>query len=233
MQTRLLFALTFLGWFPAAAGRAQPVSGTAAATFSQQYAAENALVRKGSVLRMPGETDVAFLKRLFPGSFSVESLVAYAWRPGAHGRQLLFSRREVDQYQQEGEGTELFVLDPFQPNTYAVQKLLLAPIGDITNLSALFFADVDEDGQKELLALVYAEVQEAGTLEHGDGTTEQAYARMSRRHTYVFRYAGLSRAGRPWYRADATPRPYLQGLPTAAAVRQALVRHQARGTHRK
>ena len=194
----------------------------------QQYAAEDQRVRAGIARRAPGEADTTFLKRLFPVSFSAEQLAAYAWRPGAFGKQLFFPRREVNEYRQEGEDAALFVLDPFQPNTYAVQKLLLASIGDMTNLSAFFFADVDRDGQKELLALVYAEVQGVGLLEHGDGTRESAYGRMTHRHTYVFRYAGLSQAGRPRYRADATPRPYLDGLATAAAVRRALALHQAR-----
>ena len=184
-------------------------------------------MRRGIARRVSGEADTAFLKRVFPISFSPESLVAYSRRPGALGRQLFFSRRELDEHLQEGEGTELFVLDPIGPDTYAVQKLLLRSIGDITNLAALFFADVDRDGQQELLALVYAEVQEVGTLEHADGTKEEAYARMSHQHTYVFRYAGPGKSGRPRYRTDATPRPYLHNLPTAAAVRQALARHQA------
>lgn len=233
MPTRWLLLTLFVLLAPAASCWAQAVSG--ASTFagatpeqrdSARYAAENEVLRQGIARRKPGEADTTFLKRLFPASFSTETLVMYAWRPSPFGKQLFFSRRESDLYNQEGEGTELFVLDPFQPNTYTVQKLLLASIGDITNLSALFFADVDRDGQKELLALVYAEVQEVGTLEYGDGTKEQAYARMSHRHTYVFRFAGLSSAGRPRYRADTVSRPYLNELPTAVAVRQALARHQ-------
>jgi hypothetical protein len=123
-----------------------------------------------------------------------------------------------------GEGTELFVLDPIQPIKYAVQVLLLEPIGDITNLAAFFFADVDQDGQKELLALVYAEVQHVDS--HEDG--EQLVGRLSEWQTQVFRYAGLSRAGRPLYKPDRAPRPYLNGLRSATEVRRALAHHQQR-----
>ncbi|WP_201982325.1 hypothetical protein [Hymenobacter rubidus] len=235
-QIRLLFLLTTFGLLaPTVSGWAQAASGASAlagampeSTSRQQYAAEDQLVRQGIARRAAGEADTTFLKRTFPVSFTAERLVAYAWRPGAFGKQLFFPRLEVNEYRHEGEDAALFVLDPFQLNTYAVQKLLLASIGDITNLSAFFFADVDRDGQKELLALVYAEVQEAGLLEHGNGTKERAYARMSHRHTYVFRYAGLSKAGLPRYRADTTPRPYLDELPTATAVRRALAQHQVR-----
>jgi hypothetical protein len=221
----------------AGAGTHSVVPGAAESGTNLQYDAENQLVHQGIARRNPGEADTAFLHRLFPQSFFAETLVVYAWRPSTFGKQLLFSRREIDEYQREGEGTDLFVLDPFQPATYAVQKLPLAAIGDITNLAALFFADVDGDGPKELLALVYAEVQEVGTLEHDNGTSEKAYGRMTHWHTYVFRYAGRSPgpAGRPRYRADTTPRPYLHGLPTAAAVRLALAQQRARprGTGRK
>ncbi len=241
LKTRLLLLTVFGMPVPAASCWAQTASEAVASVgsrllpsvlaFEQRdsvgYAAEVQLLRQGIARRAPGEAATAFLQRLFPASFHPETLVTYAWRPSAFGKQLFFSRRESDEYGQEGEGTEVFVLDPFQPNTYAVQKLLLGSIGDITNLSAFFFADVDRDGQKELLALVYAEVQEVGILEYGDGTKERAYARMSHRHTYVFRYTGLSKVGHPRYRADTTRRPYLNELPTAAAVRRALAQHQA------
>ncbi|MBO2012794.1 hypothetical protein [Hymenobacter negativus] len=240
-MTVLLIRLTLLHFgllLPVAVCQGQPaaknngssvvLSGPSESSSQRQYAAEDQMALRGVVRRAPGEADTAFLRRLFPLSFSAEDLVSYAWRPSALGKQLFFPRREVNEYRQEGEDAALFVLDPFQPNTYAVQKLLLPSIGDVTNLSAFFFADVDRDGQKELLTLVYAEVQELGTLEHDDGTKERAYARMTQRHTYVFRYAGLNSTGHPRYRADTTPRPYLNGLATAAAVRRALARHQAR-----
>jgi hypothetical protein len=181
---------------------------------------EAELVKQGIARRKPNEADTTFLKRLFPASFLAGSLIRYAWRPSTFGKQLFFSYRERDAQGSEEEGIQLFVLDPFQPTTYTVQVLLLKPIGDITNLASLFFTDVDQDGQKELLALVYAEVQHVDT--HKDG--EQLIGRLSQWQTQVFRYAGLSHAGRPRYRRDTTPRPYLDGLRTAAAVREALAR---------
>lgn len=138
--------------------------------------------------------------------------------------QLFFSHGERDESHNLGEGTELFVLDPIQPDRYAVQVLLLEPIGDITNLAAFFFADIDQDGQKELLALVYAEVQHVDV--HEDGA--RLVGRLSEWQTQVFRYAGLSRAGRPLYQPDRAPRSYLNQLRSAAEVRRALARHQQR-----
>jgi hypothetical protein len=181
---------------------------------------EAELLKQGIAHRQPNESDTTFLKRLFPASFFAGRLIRYAWRPSAFGKQLFFSYRERDAQGSEGEGTHLFVLDPFQPTTYAVQVLLLEPIGDITNLASLFFTDVDQDGQKELLALVYAEVQQVDT--HEDG--EQLIGRLSHWQTQIFRYVGLNRTGRPFYRRDTTPRPYLNGLRTATDVRRALAR---------
>jgi hypothetical protein len=107
-----------------------------------------------------------------------------------------------------GAGTELFVLDPIQPDLYAVQVLWLEPIeGELTNMAAFIFADVDRDGQKELLVLVYAEVQEVVMLEVGPGKKEKAVGRFSHWETQVFRYAGLSHAGRPATNLTGSPGP--------------------------
>ncbi|SFQ82464.1 hypothetical protein [Hymenobacter arizonensis] len=184
------------------------------------------ILKQGVAQRKPGEADTAFLQRLFPASFEHEKAIRYAWRPSAHGPQLFFSRAQRDELHTEGEGTELFVLDPFQPGRYAVQVLFLEPIGDITNLAAFFFADVNQDGQKELLALVYAEVQRVVLLNVGPGKKERAVGRFSHWQTQVFRYRGRNAAGLPRYEPDQTSRPYLNGLRSAAAVRQALAQHQ-------
>lgn len=220
---RIAFAaLLLVGAYTAA--RAQEMT---PAAYEAALRHEVSLLKQGVVQRQPGEADTLFLNRLFPASFGEGKPITYAWRPSSYGPQLFFSRGERDESHALGEGTELFVLDPFQPNTYAVQGLLVEPIGDKTNLAAFFFADVDQDGQKELLALVYAEVQQVGILHSGPGDKgEEAYGRFSHWQTQVFRYAGLSRAGRPRYQPDRTPRPYLNELRSAAAVRQALVRHQ-------
>lgn len=185
---------------------------------------EVGILKQGLVQRKPGEADTTFLKRLFPASFEEGKPITYAWRPSVYGPQLFFSHGERDELHNLGEGTELFVLDPIQPDRYAVQVLLLEPIGDITNLAAFLFADVDQDGQKELLALVYAEVQHVDV--HEDG--ERLVGRISEWQTQVFRYAGLSHADRPLYQPDRAPRPYLNKLRSAAEVRRALAQHQQR-----
>jgi len=186
---------------------------------------EVALLKQGVVQRKPGEAEGAFVKRLFPASFEEGRLIRYTWRPSGYGSQLYFWHEERDEAHHWGEGTELFVLD--QPNTYAVQALLLEPIGDITNLLAFFFANVEQDGHKDLLALVYAEVQEKGMLYSGPGDKgTPAYGRNTHWQTQVFRYAGLSHTCHPRYQRDRTPRPYFNELGSAAEVKRALARHQ-------
>jgi hypothetical protein len=199
------------------------------ATYEASLKREVAPLKQGVVQRNPGEGEGAFLTRLFPASFEPARLIRHPWRPSDYGPQLFFWREQRDESHQLGEGTELFVLDAFQPLTYAVQVLQLKPIGDITNLLAFFFADVDQDGQQELLALVYAEVQEKGLLYAEPGAKGVlAYGHVTHWQTQVFRYAGLSSTGRPRYQRDRTPRPYLNELSSAAEVRQALARQQQR-----
>ncbi|QIL78451.1 hypothetical protein [Hymenobacter sp. HDW8] len=212
-----------------AAARAQEVTPEAYEAALRQ---EVEILKQGVVQRRAGEADTTFLKRLFPASYYGGEPIKYAWRPSAYGPQLFFSHGERDESHTLGEGTELFVLDPIEPTSYAVQVLLLESIGDITNLAAFFFADVDQDGQKELLALVYAEVQKVIMLSVEPGKKKQrAYGRFSHWQTQVFRYAGLTPAGRPRYQPDRTPRPYLNELQSAAEVRQALA--QQHGSKRR
>ncbi|MBJ6142786.1 hypothetical protein [Hymenobacter sp. BT559] len=154
---------------------------------------EVALLKQGVVQRSPGEGEVAFLTRLFPAALEPARLIRHPWRLGGYGPQLFFWREQRDESHCLGEGTELFVLDSFQPLTYAVQVLQLKPIGDITNLLAFFFADIEQDGQKELPALVYAEVQENGMLYAKPGAKGiPVYSHVTHWQTQVFRYAGLS-----------------------------------------
>lgn len=187
-------------------------------------------MRRGTAKRQPGEADTTFLKRVLPFSYpsrvvpvhhhsTAESIVAYAWRPSAFGKQLFFSVRGTGDNEY---GTDLFILDPFQADTYAVQVLKLEFMGDLTNLASLFFADVDQDGQKELLALLVWDLSE--TVRLSDGKLHRG--RFDHYDTVVFRYVNLGSTGRPQYRLDPKPRGYLDELPTAAAVRQALARHQ-------
>lgn len=170
-------------------------------------------MRWGLAYRFPSEADTTFLRRVLPASFprSVD-LVAATWRPSEAGKQLFFS---VPGSEDNGNryGSELFVLDPFQGATYAVQALTIPSLGDATSLTAFFFADVNQDGQKELLVLSECRLREAA-------------GRKTEYQTQVFHYVGLTSAGRPQYCEDPTPRPYLNGLDNVAKVRQALARHQ-------
>jgi hypothetical protein len=101
-------------------------------------------------------------------------------------------------------------------------------MGDLTNLESLFFADVDQDGRPELLALKECSLRDIGfTDKHG----QSSYGHFSHYATDIFRLAGPDRAGRPRYQLDTTTRTYLDELATAAAVRRALARHRAGGHH--
>jgi hypothetical protein len=163
--------------------------------------------------RRPGEADSTFVKRVFPLSYdsTERSVLTRAWRPSAFGRQLFFTRPTCT----EGCGysTLLTVLDPYQPDTYAVQEFVIPSQGDDTTLADLFVADVDQDGRRELLAIGVCCLR-------GNGGCHNHY------QTQIWRYLGPDRRGRPQYRKDTTERPYLDDLPTAAAVRRALAQHQ-------
>ncbi|MBC6613210.1 hypothetical protein H8B15_19975 [Hymenobacter sp. BT507] len=170
--------------------------------------------QQGLAQRRPGETDAHFLRRVLPLSLAAtDHLLTYAWRPSTFGKQLFLATRG------QGEnvyGTDLLVLDPYRPNTYALQILALGDMGDLTNLESLFFVDVDHDGRLELLALKECSLKDvAWTDKHGYGHAPH-YA------TDVFRLAGTDRTGRPQYRQDTMARPYLDELSTAAEVRQVL-----------
>jgi TonB family protein len=175
--------------------------------------AEAQTMRRGLAARCTNEADTAFLRRVLPSSFprSVD-LLAATWRPSQFGKQLFFSVPGSEENDNR-YGSELFMLDPFQQDTYAVQAFTIPSLGDATSLVSLFFADVNQDGQKELLALSECSLRE------GNG-------RETHYQTQVFQYMGLTSAGRPQYREDPTPRPYFEELDTAAKVRQALARQQ-------
>ncbi|AHJ95560.1 FG-GAP-like repeat-containing protein [Hymenobacter swuensis] len=176
--------------------------------------------QQGEARRLPGETDTRFLRRILPLSLSYSGrVISYVWRPTAFGKQLFLAVRS----QGENEyGTDLLVLDPYRPNTYALRILPLEDMGDLTNLESLFFTDVDHDGRLELLALKECSLKDVGwTDKHG----QSSYGHFSHYATDVFRLAGTDRAGRPRYVRDTTSRPYLDELPTAAAVRKALAKH--------
>jgi hypothetical protein len=187
---------------------------------------ETQTLARGLVQRLPGEADSTFLRRVLPVSYPASyQRLTYAWRPSAFGKQLFFVVA--------GTGSDwylsfLFVLDPFQANTYAVQQL--APVVDgacdqPTNVSAILFADVDHDGQKELLALGSCSSLEPSDYKDDEGKT--MYGHVGHQGTVVFRYAGLDHAGRPHYEDAPTP-TYLNELETAAEVRAELAAHQRR-----
>ncbi|MDO7848088.1 hypothetical protein Q5H92_17110 [Hymenobacter sp. M29] len=166
--------------------------------------------------RRPGEPDSAFVRRVLPVAYAGHDghLLAHAWRPSPYGRQLFFSRRSED-----GDGTDVFVLDPYRPATYAVQVLPLNNRGSLPNyLAAVFFVDATADGRPELLALLNNYVYERDK-ESGAGGHATHY------YTDVWQYISPGPDGRPRYRHGTAPR-YLKELPTAAAVRRALARHQ-------
>lgn len=208
---------------PAAPRPTKPLTDSAA------HYMEALTLRRGMAQRRPGELDTSFLRRVLPASFPSaynNLVVAHAWRPTPFGNQLFFSitnggDNEYDLF--------LFILDPFQADTYAVQAFDMGNMGDLTTVAAIFFTDVDQDRRKELLSLNECSLREGFRTDNG----EMIYGHAPHYETHVFRYVGLSRGGRPQYREDRTPRSYLDELPTAAAVRQAIIKHQQRAAKRK
>jgi TonB family protein len=169
---------------------------------------------QGVAQRRPGEADTAFLRRVLPMSYcGRNNLVAYSWRPSVFGKQLFFS------VQDEEGNASLFVLDPYQENTYALQVLPITSQGDITTLEALFFADANHNGCKDLLALSSCSLKERFKQ---DG--QWMYIHNTHYRTDTWQYLGLDKAGRPQYESGPE-RSDLDDLATAAAVRQALAAH--------
>jgi TonB family protein len=167
--------------------------------------------QQGVAQRRPGEADSTFVRRVLPVTYArQDDLLAYAWRPSAFGRQLFFS------VQDEDGNVSLFVLDPYQENTYAVQVLPTTSQGDITTLEALFFADANHDGRKDLLLLSSCSLRERVKV---DGQ----WLNVHNTHylTDTWQYQDLGKAGRPQYERGPD-RPDLNELTTAAAVRRAL-----------
>jgi hypothetical protein len=202
---------------------------TKATTKPNSQRIEAQTLKKGIAHRQQGESDTSFLRRVLPVSYRCaynNLVVSYAWRATPLGKQLFFSRtnggdNEYDLF--------LFVLDPFKTNTYAVQAFDMGNMGDLTTVAALFFDDVDQDGQKELLVLSECDLKE--TVKGDDG--ERLFVHVPHYEVHVFKNVGLDSDARPQYREDKTPRSYLDELPTAAAVRQALIRHRQKSSKRK
>jgi hypothetical protein len=173
-------------------------------------------------LRRPGEADSAFLRRVLPVSYPASGhRVAYAWRPSAFGKQLLFAVQGDN-----GTETALFILDPYQPATYAVQRLGVVINGGCdlaSSLNAIFFADINHDGQKELLALGFCYALEPSKYKDDNGHIMVGH--VDRQGTVVYRCAGSDGKGRPRYEKAFTPR-YLTGVETAAEARAKISAHQ-------
>ncbi|MBF9224081.1 hypothetical protein [Hymenobacter ruricola] len=187
-----------------------------------------------TAVRRPGEADTAFVRRVLPLSYpwyEPNALQSLAWRASPYGRQLVFAKSVIDPstpYTSYGwRDTEVFVLDPYRPHTYAVQRFHLENIGDLPDQSAIpFVADVNADGRPDLVTLVtYSQSEDGGHMD---------YYRVEVLHT-----AGQDKAGRPRYRFDKTPYPYLEYRQdetpgprpaefTPATVRRALARHWRR-----
>jgi hypothetical protein len=217
MKHLLLAALLTVGVAAPAWAQAKgyPTEGTEAQTLA-----------RGVALRRPGEADSAFLRRVLPVSYPASGhRVAYAWRPSAFGKQLLFVVQGDN-----GTETALFILDPYQPVTYAVQRLSVVINGGCdlaSSLNAIFFADVNHDGQKELLALGFCYALEPS--EYKDDNGHIMVGHVDRQGTVVYRYAGLDGKGRPRYEQAFTPR-YLTGVETAAEARAKIAAHQRHGS---
>lgn len=185
-------------------------------------------IRRGRAQRRPGETTGAFVRRVLPlayfrAGWNAEHgrrFLTNAWRPGAFGEQLFLIDLSPGE---QPANTTLLVLDPYQPSSYAVQRLHLSSIeGEPTSVAAIFFADANHDGRQELLVLLECDLRDVLNV---DKRGRRFYGHVAHYQTQVFQYLGPGPDGRPRYREDRTPRPYLDELPTAAAVRQALARH--------
>lgn len=170
-------------------------------------------LRAGTATRHADETVADFLSRVLPASFAqADKPISYAWHPSAYGPQLFFSApghgEPMAEYQRW-----LFVLDPVGPTQYAVQTFHLEQ-GDITTLEALFFADANHDGQKDLLTLTECSLREGPSKDAPLGGRSPHY------QTCAIYFRGVDKAGRPQYEQE--PLEALDELATAAAVRQAL-----------
>lgn len=94
-----------------------------------------------------------------------------------------------------------------------------------STLRAIFFADINQNGQKELLALGLCASLEPSDYKDNDGQTMMGH--VERQSTVVYRYAGPNGAGRPHYEAAPTP-GYLNDVGTAADARAEIADHQRR-----
>lgn len=215
-----LATLLLIGWPGRSGGLAPASPKLLAQAVEDDETIETRTLLAGEASRQPGEADTTFVRRVLPVSFAEShDLLAAAWRPSAYGKQLFFSRPSHSEANEQG--SDLVVLDPFYENGYAVRifpipainSFILPSQGKVTTLTAIFFADVNQDGHKELLAL-----SQGGILEPEGFTTHY--------QTQVFHYLGPTSRGYPQYYEDDDQRQSLAELATVAEVRQALARSQ-------
>gem|GEM_PF-2591458 len=179
-------------------------------------------LRAGTIRPRPGETLGQLLHRTLPATCSDTTTrpLRYAWVPNATGPQLFFDARGHGE--QAAYGAVVFVLDPLGAGVYHVQALDLESMGDITTVRAIFFADANHDGQKDLLALTECSLREE-FMDLG----ERLIGRKTHYQTTVLYYRGRDAAGRPRY--EPQYREDLDELSTAAEVRRALAAPPRRG----
>jgi hypothetical protein len=202
-------------------------AGAANAAHEAQQAArrdttEARTLRAGTLRPRPGETLGQLLHRTLPATCAdtITQLVRYAWVPNAAGPQLFF---DAQGYGPQAEyGAVVFVLDPLGAGAYHVQALDLGSMGDITTVRALFFADANHDGQKDLLALTACSLREGPTKEYPLGWRETHY------QTTAIYCRGRDARGRPRYEQQYLAK--LDELSTAADVRKALAAPPRRGS---
>ncbi len=224
MDTR--FALLLAGAWALWTGLCGPMGSclTAPAAHARSVAdsTEACTLRQGVAHRRPAESDEAFLRRVLPTSshyFGVaKKPLVYAWRPSAYGRQLLYTAYNPEQ---ADPCLYVYLLDPYGPNTYAVERFAVEPPEEADlGLEALFFADANHDGRKELLVLVNFHAPAPFPLE-GDSVY---FGHPPYYHTRLFGYLPAAEGQRPRYQEYGPGQYHLDGLKTAAQVRQALLR---------
>jgi hypothetical protein len=121
----------------------------------------------------------------------------------------------------------VFVFDPYQADTYAVERFEVEhEASDLANVEAIFFADANHDGQKDLLVLVNSSIVTPTMI---DGMNWQAHTHYY--HTRIYGYQLVDQGQRPHYQ-EYRHRDDLDELETAAEVRQVLatptLHHKAR-----
>lgn len=170
-----------------------------------------------------------FLQRVLPASFTdlndAAQIIQYAWRPSTFGKQLFFSAHDPHEHYR----LYVFVLDPYQADTYAVKRFEVErEDSDLANVATLFFADANHDGRKELLVLVNSSVVTPTVI---DGMNWQAHT--DHYHTRIYGYRPAAQGLLPHYQ-EHPHLDELNELETAAEVRQILAlakpKHRSRKT---